>query len=520
MRLRTQVTGRLFKENDMQKQPTKEEIIAIGKELGAEYTEDDAEFLGEVIAPFVNNANETMKLDDKLPPVKYPRTPGYQPEGSDNPYNAWYVKSEIKGATDGPLKGKTVALKDNVLVAGVPCMNGASVLQRYVPEVDATVVTRLLDAGATILGKAHCEYFCLSGSSDTTDLAPVQNPYKEGYSAGGSSCGSGALVGGGIVDMSIGGDQGGSIRMPASFCGIVGLKPTHGLVPYSGIMSMETSIDHTGPMTADVKDNALMLEAIAGPDGWDSRQINVVTHKYTDFLDQGVKDLKIGIVKEGFSREESDLEVDKKVKAAAEKLGSLGAEVEEISVPMHNDIGTVFMPMISEGMIRQLTFGGGLGSGQYGFYPRSLVDKNLTNGLRADEFPDTVHALSALGAYCKKKWGGRIYARGQNLRPWFVKQYSDVFKKYDLLLMPTTPLPAVELPNEGTTRMERISMAWCMLGNTASYDYTGHPAISVPCGMTSNGLPVGLQLIANHFCEHTIYRAASAYENNTDWKSL
>lgn len=499
--------------------PTTEEMIGIGAELGAEFTVEDAEFLNEIIAPFVTNANETMKLPDHLPEVKYPRTKGYQPEGADNPYNAWYFKTEIKGAEEGPLAGKTVALKDNVLVAGVPCMNGSSMLQHYVPEVDATVVTRLLDAGATIKGKAHCEYFCLSGSSDTTDLAAVQNPYREGYSAGGSSCGSGALVGGGVVDMSIGCDQGGSIRMPASFCGIVGLKPTHGLVPYSGIMSMETSIDHTGPMTATVADNALMLEAIAGPDGWDGRQIGVVTHPYTNFVDEGVEGMKIGVMKEGFGLDESDPEVDAKVRAAAETLAGLGAEVEEISVPMHVEIGTIFMPMIAEGMVRQFTFGQGLGSGRFGFYPRSLIDKYSAISGRADEFPDTVNALAAFGTFVKNKWGGRIYARGQNMRPWFIQRYAELFKEYDLLLMPTTAMPAVKLPDETTSRRDRIGRAWCMLANTAAYDYTGHPAISVPCGMTSEGLPVGLQLVATHFNEPAIYRAAGAFEASGDWKT-
>jgi len=500
--------------------PTIDEIIDIGSDLGAHYTAEDASFLSEVITPFVVSANEALKLPDHLPPVTYPRTIGYRPEGNENPLNAWYYKSEIKGAPDGLLVGKTAALKDNVLLAGVPCMNGASVLQQYVPEVDATVVTRLLDAGATILGKAHCEYFCLSGSSYTSDIAPVQNPHKVGYAAGGSSSGSAALVASGEVDLAIGGDQGGSIRMPASFCGIVGLKPTHGLVPYTGIMSMEISIDHTGPMTANVADNASMLEAIAGVDGWDIRQRNVVTHPYSSYVENGAEGLRIAIVKEGFGRPESDPEVDAKVRAAADKLASLGATVEEISVPMHEEISVIFLPMIAEGMVRQLTFGAGVASGAAGFYPPSLIHKNQDNGLRADEFPDTVKALSTLGTYVMKKWGGRVYARGQNMRPWFIKRYNEVFDKYDLLLMPTTAMPAVKLPEPGWTRLETIERAWCMLANTAPFDYTGHPAMSVPCGMTSEGLPVGLQLVANHFNEPAIYRAAGAFEASTDWTSL
>ena len=153
-------------------------------------------------------------------------------------------------------------------------MNGASTLEGYVPDVDATIVTRILDAGATIAGKAHCEYLCASGSSYTNSLATVQNPHREGFSAGGSSSGSGALVAGGVVDMAIGGDQGGSIRIPAAYSGCYGMKPTFGLVPYTGVMPVDTSIDHVGPMTQNVLDNAMLLQAIAGEDGLDPRQCN------------------------------------------------------------------------------------------------------------------------------------------------------------------------------------------------------------------------------------------------------
>ena len=182
------------------------------------------------------------------------------------------MKTSIKGASSGPLKGKKVAIKDNVMVAGVPMMNGNSILEGYVPEIDATVVARLLDAGAEIVGKTHCESYCISGGSHTGAKGPVHNPYKMGYSAGGSSSGSGVVVALGEADMALGGDQGGSIRMPSCWCGIYGMKPTHGLVPYTGIMPIEIFVDHTGPMTATVTDNALMLEVIAGPDGYDPRQ--------------------------------------------------------------------------------------------------------------------------------------------------------------------------------------------------------------------------------------------------------
>ncbi|WP_239031861.1 amidase [Paroceanicella profunda] len=500
--------------------PTEAEIAEIGASFGAAYTPEDTAFLRQAISGFVAAANATLQLPDNLPEVRYPRTPGTQPGPEENPLNAWYVKSTIEGAAEGPLKGKTVVLKDNVLVAGMRCMNGAGLMEGYVPEVDATVVTRLLDAGATVLGKAHCEYFCLSGSSHTNDTGHVLNPVNPAHSAGGSSSGSGALVASGEADLAIGGDQGGSIRMPASFCGIVGLKPTHSLVPYSGIMSMEVTIDHTGPMTRTVADNAAMLEVLAGPDGWDMRQGVVTTHPYADFVGKGVEGMRIGILSEGFGRPESDPEVDACVRAAAAKLAALGAVVEEVSVPAHDEIGVFFMPMIAEGMVRQFTYGQGLASGASSFYPPSLIEKYNAIARRANDFPDTVNSMTVFGAWVMKKFGGRIYAKGQNLRPLYARKYAEVFARYDLLLMPTTAHAAPELPAPGTPRMDFLTHAWTMLGNTAPYDYTGHPAMSLPCGMTSKGLPVGLQLVAEKFNEPAIYRAAGAFEASHDWRSL
>ena len=228
--------------------PTTEELKETAERLGLHIAHSDLEFYRSSIDNTVSAYTAIAALDEALPQVKYPRTPGYQPMGNENKYNAWYRKTDIRGASTGKLKGKTVAIKDNVCVAGVPMMNGASTLEGYVPEIDATVVTRLLDAGATIAGKAHCEYFCFSGGSHTSAHGPVVNPRKPGYSAGGSSSGSGALLAAGEVDLAIGGDQGGSIRMPSSFCGVYGMKPTHGLVPYTGIMPIELTLDHTGPM--------------------------------------------------------------------------------------------------------------------------------------------------------------------------------------------------------------------------------------------------------------------------------
>jgi amidase len=241
------------------------------RQLGLHLTDEQIEEYLEVMAGPLEAYRLLETEPDELPAVRYPRTPGYPPEARDNPYNAWYYRCEIGGAADGPLRGKTLAIKDHVCVAGVPMMNGSSTLRGYVPEIDATVVTRILDASGKILGKSHCELYCVSGGSHTNSTGPVVNPKKPGYSAGGSSSGSAALVAAGEVDMAIGGDQAGSTRNPASFCGVVGMKATHGLVPYTGAVPLEVTIDNVGPITANVTDNALLLQVLAGADGLDPR---------------------------------------------------------------------------------------------------------------------------------------------------------------------------------------------------------------------------------------------------------
>ena len=316
--------------------PTLAQLTEIVRELGMSMSDTRVQEFLDVMQGTLDAYDVVDAMPDHLPPVLYPRTAGYRPSPEENPLNAWYVKTEVRGAPRGPLHGRTVALKDNVCLAGVPMMNGASTLKGYTPDVDATIVTRLLDAGATITGKAHCEYFCLSGGSHTNATGPVVNPHKPGYSAGGSSSGSGALVANGDVDMAIGGDQGGSIRMPSAYCGCYGMKPTHGLVPYTGVMPIETTIDHTGPMTQNVRDNAVMLQAIAGADGLDPRQYDPQVDDYTGAIGRGAGGLRIGLVKEGFGHANSEADVDAKVRAGAELLRRLGATVDEVSIPAHS----------------------------------------------------------------------------------------------------------------------------------------------------------------------------------------
>src|SRR5271169_6826971 len=306
------------------------------QQLGMNPSDDYLRAVEEIVGPLSQAYAALDAMPDEVPAVKYPRGAGYRPQGDENRYGAWYVKTAIKGAPDGKLASRRIALKDNVCLAGVPMMIGADILEGYVPDVDATIVERILDAGGEVAGKAVCEYYCVSGGSHTSSTGPVQNPRKAGYTTGGSSSGSAALVAAGDVDMAIGGDQAGSIRIPASFCGIVGLKPTFGLVPYTGIAPLEMTLDVCGPMTANVRDNALLLEVIAGPDGIDSRQKRgVAAGHYIAALDGGVKGLRIGVLKEGFGLRNSEPDVDARVRDAAQRFARLGAIVEDVSVPTH-----------------------------------------------------------------------------------------------------------------------------------------------------------------------------------------
>lgn len=499
--------------------PTHAQLKQIVTELGMHMSDARVQEFLDVMQGTLEAYDVVDAMPDYLPPVLYPRTAGHRPSQEENPLNAWYVKTEVRGAPRGPLHGRTVALKDNVCLAGVPMMNGASTLKGYTPDVDATIVTRLLDAGATIVGKAHCEYFCLSGGSHTNATGPVENPHRRGYSAGGSSSGSGALVGGGFVDMAIGGDQGGSIRIPASYCGCYGMKPTHGLVPYTGVMPIESTIDHTGPMTQNVLDNAVMLQAIAGADGLDPRQYHPQVDDYAAAVGRGVGGLRIAVVKEGFGHAVSEPDVDTRVRAGAETFRRLGATVDEVSIPIHLQSLAIWTPIALEGLTNQMMHGNGMGTGWEGMYTTSLLDFHAHWRSRADELSDTLKISMFIGQYYLKHHRGHYYAKAQNLARQLREEYDRVLGAYDLLLMPTLPMKATPLPPRDAPLALYCQRAFEMLSNTASFDVTGHPAMSVPCGM-SDGLPVGMMLVGGQWQEAVIYRAAAAFERAGDWRGM
>ncbi|MEO1680427.1 MAG: amidase [Pseudomonadota bacterium] len=499
--------------------PTFSQLKGIVEDFGMHLSDERiAEFLG-LMESSMKHYDTLDAMPDNLPTVEFPRTAGRRPTAEEDPLHAWYVKVDVQGAPRGPLAGKTIALKDNVCLAGVPMMNGASTLKGYTPDLDATIVTRILEAGGTIKGKVHCEHFCLSSGSHTNSTGHTHNPHKRGFSAGGSSSGSGAVVGAGEVDMAIGGDQGGSIRMPASFCGIYGMKPTHGLVPYTGVMPIENTIDHTGPMTQTVADNALLLEVLAGSDGLDPRQYAPKTDAYTAALSRGAQGLRIAILREGFGRPESEAVVDAAVRRAGETFRRLGATVDEVSIPMHNKAMAVWLPIAAEGSTNQMMKGNGMGTGWEGLYTTSLLDAHANWRSRADELSDSLKITMFTGEYFQRHHRGHYYAKAQNISRRLRAAYDQMLSAYDLLLMPTTPMRATPLPGPDPSLAEVLQRAFEPLENTAPFDVTGHPAMNIPCAM-EDGLPVGAMLVGRHWAESTIYQAAAAFEAAGDWKAM
>jgi amidase len=499
--------------------PRATRLRRVAEELGIALEEAQ---LGEILELTDAMLEDYRVLDaeiDDPPPIRYPRTPGQRPRAEDDPLNAWFIRTTIPGAAEGKLAGRTVAVKDTVCLAGVPMMAGASILDGYVPDEDATIVTRLLDAGGTITGKAQCEYLCISGSSVTNSAGPTHNPWRRGHSCGGSSSGSAALVATGEVDMAIGGDQGGSVRIPAALCGVVGMKPTFGLVPCTGVLPIEVTLDHVGPMTATVTDNALMLEVIAGPDGLDPRQGAARVEEYTRDLRAGAEGLRIGLVREGFGQPGSDPEVEAKVRAAAERMRALGAVVEEVSLPEHRLAKALWTSIGAEGLTRTLMLGNGHVAGYGGRSVTSLMGALAGWRTRVDDLDFSVKLMMLVGHDMDQRYGGRCYAKAQNLVPRIRAAHDALLRDHDLLLMPTVPIKAPPFPPPEVTPREYIAHVWQFHRNCCATNLTGHPALSVPCGL-ADGLPVGMMLIGRPYAETTLYRAGAAFEADLDWRTL
>lgn len=491
--------------------PSLDELRADAQAVGFNLSDTELKAVQSYVGDFQKAADRIAKAVPPAPAPKYGPRQSSRPASSENPLGAWYVTTSIKGAANGPLAGKRIAIKDNICVAGLPMMNGSKVLEGFVPNTDATVVSRLLDAGAEITGKSVCESFCMSFGSHTGDTGFVLNPHDHTRTTGGSSSGSAALVASNAVDMAVGCDEGGSIRVPSAFCGIVGLKPTWGLVPFTGIFQLEITIDHVGPMAHTVHDCALMLETMAGPDGLDPRQnASLQRQPYTNLMKAGGKGLRIGILQEGFGLPDGEKDVDALVLDAAHRFERAGAVVSTVSVKEHTTLALDCLNIVSSAMAPAAR--DSVGMNWKGRYPLDMAEFYVKHrDERAALFPPEVKLWLVLERMLDRTGDGLHYARAREVGRAVSAAYDEALNHVDVLVMPTVATRPPKLPPTNVDFLTSLKLSDGAALNTPQFDLTGHPGLNVPCGKL-DGLPIGMMIVGRLGDDATVLRAGYAFE--------
>jgi len=408
-----------------------------------------------------------------------------------------------------PLGGVPIAIKDVMVTRGLRTTAGSKILENYTPPYDCTAVARLEAAGAVVLGKLNCDEFAMGSSNENSAFRPVRNPRDISRVPGGSSGGSAAAVAADMAVAALGSDTGGSIRQPASFCGVVGLMPTYGRVSRYGLIAFASSLDHIGPLTKTVKDAAIVLRTIAGRDPMDSTSADVPVPDYAAELDNPVRGMKLGVARQYFG-EGLDSEVRKAVEDAIQRLARLGCEIVDVSLP-HTEyaIPTYYIVATAEASANLARYDGI----RYGYRApdaRSLSD--IYRRTRDGGFGAEVKRRIMLGTYALSAgYYDAYYLKAQKVRTLLTRDFEDAFQKVDAILTPTSPTAAFKL---GEKMDDPLAMYLADI-YTVTADLAGIPGISVPCGETQAGLPIGLQILGRHFDESTILRAAHALEQAT-----
>jgi aspartyl-tRNA(Asn)/glutamyl-tRNA(Gln) amidotransferase subunit A len=406
-----------------------------------------------------------------------------------------------------PLAGVPIAIKDVMVMRGVCSTAGSKILSNFVSPYDCTAVARLEAAGAIVLGKTNCDEFAMGSSTENSGYYPVHNPRDLSRVPGGSSGGSAAAVAAGMSVAALGSDTGGSIRQPASFCGVVGLMPTYGRVSRYGLIAFASSLDHIGPLTKTVKDAAILLRHIAGRDPLDSTSAEVPVPDYEQEIEQPVNGLKVGVPKEYFG-EGLDPEVRAAVEAAIQKLAEIGCEVVPISLP-HTPyaIPTYYVIATAEASSNLARFDGV----RYGYRsPQARTLSEMYRRSRDQGFGAEVKRRIMLGTYVLSAgYYDAYYLKAQRVRTLLTRDFEEAFQRVDAIVTPTSPTPAFRL---GEKTDDPLAMYLADI-YTVTADLAGVPGISVPCGESKEGLPIGLQILGRHFDEGTIIRLAHAYEH-------
>ncbi|CAH0285238.1 Glutamyl-tRNA(Gln) amidotransferase subunit A [Peribacillus sp. Bi96] len=417
----------------------------------------------------------------------------------------------VKGENEGSLFGMPIGVKDNIVTKNLRTTCGSKILENFDPIYDATVVQKLQQAETVTIGKLNMDEFAMGSSNENSAYQATRNPWNLDYVPGGSSGGSAASVASGEVLFSLGSDTGGSIRQPAAYCGVVGLKPTYGRVSRFGLVAFASSLDQIGPVTRTVEDNAYLLGAISGLDPMDSTSANVDVPNFVNSLTGDVRGMKIAVPKE-YLGEGVGEEARNSVLEALKVLEGLGAEWEEVSLPHSKYALAAYYLLSSSEASANLSRFDGVRYGHRTDNAETLIE--MYKQTRAEGFGDEVKRRIMLGTFSLSSgYYDAYYKKAQKVRTLIKKDFEDVFEKYDVIVGPTTPTPAFKIG-------EKVDDPLTMYANdilTIPVNLAGVPGISVPCGFAANGLPLGLQMIGKHFDESTIYRAAHAFEQATDF---
>jgi Asp-tRNA(Asn)/Glu-tRNA(Gln) amidotransferase A subunit family amidase len=433
----------------------------------------------------------------------------WDPAEGDDPNGAFLTRCDLRRTDEGVLSGLTVAIKDNIAVAGIPMTCGSPLFEDYIPAEDATVVDRILAAGGRILGKSNMDEFALGGDAATMRFRLARNPNDPDHQPGGSSAGSGVAVADGLVDVALGSDTGGSVRFPASFCGVVGIKPSRGLVPLTGFAQFSKLNDEIGVLADTVEDVARTIAAMAGTDPRDAATAGLTPEEYVEEVeavdDSTVESLTVGVPDELFG---GDPEVDKTVRDAVNELAAAGATVREVSIP---DFEYAIPAWWAIAMTEAAAY---MDANATNYWQRSVPDPSFTAAVgeafseRADELGDYPAEVFLYGQHLMAEYGDEYYARAQRARKLVTAGVDDALDGVDVLAGPTTPMvaPAWDSGNylEDSTLDEAVR-------TTGPFNLTGHPAVSVPCG-SEDGLPVGLQFIGRRGGDADALRAAAVWE--------
>ncbi len=408
-----------------------------------------------------------------------------------------------------PLTGIPLAVKDNISTLDAPTTCGSRILKNYLPPYDAAVIKRLREQGAVFLGKTNMDEFAMGSSTENSFIGPTRNPWNVDYIAGGSSGGSATAVTAQLCIAALGSDTGGSIRQPASHCGVVGLKPTYGRVSRFGLVAFASSLDQIGPITKDVKDCAILLHAICGFDKKDTTSANEGVPDYRANLDKGIKGLKVGIPEE-YLVEGADKEVIETVNSAVARLSSEGAEIIDISLP-HTKyaVATYYIIAPSEASSNLARYDGV----RYGFRSEDAEDlESMYSMTRAEGFGPEVIRRIMLGTYALSKgYYDAFFKKASQVRTLIVNDFKEAFRQCHVLITPVAPTAAFKI---GEKIEDPLTMYLSDIF-TVSANLAGIPCMSVPCGMSSSGLPIGVQLLANYFDESTLIQAASVLERTS-----